>query len=335
MFTLPLLVAAVAPGVDVAPAPRAAEASPAEVRAAAGKALAFLEASSAAWRADKKCVTCHQVPFTIWALTEARGRGFAVDAKKLDDLTAWAFDFCATNEYEGKKTGGFHLTSVFLVLSQQGTPPRADALKTYPFFETLFAQRQLASGAWREGNQVKLPGAEREADEVDTMWTLLALRELERHDAALPPDTLRGLAAEREKARAFLNDAKAGRRTDWLALRALVAHDHGPVPRPAAALVELRALQNADGGWGYVRGGESDPHTTGECLYALTALGAPADDPAVRRALVYLLRTQRADGSWESRSRQAFATRPDKVNEVTSHWGSGWATIGLLRTLPR
>ncbi len=335
MYALPLLVAAVAPGADVAPAPRAAEASPAEVRAAAGKALAFLEASSAAWRADKKCVTCHQVPFTIWALNEARGRGLAVDVKKLDELTAWAFDFCATNEHEGKKTGGFHLTSVFLVLSQQGAAPRADALKTYPFFETLFAKRQLVNGSWREGNQIKLPGAEREADEVDTMWTLLALRELEHHDDTLPLDTLNGLAAEREKAQAFLKDAKAGRRVDWLALRAILAHDRGPMPRPAALLAELRALQNADGGWGYVRGGESYPHTTGECLYVLTAAGATPDDPAVRRAVMYLLRTQRADGSWECRTRQAFATRPDKVNEVTSHWGSGWATIGLLRTLPR
>jgi hypothetical protein len=282
VFTLPLLVAAVAPAADVAPMPRPAEASHAEVRAAAGKALAFLEASSAAWRADKKCVTCHQVPFTIWALTEAKGRGFAVDAKKLDDLTAWAFDFCATNEHEGKKTGGFHLTSVFLVLSQQGTPLRADALKTYPLFETLFAKRQLVTGAWREGNQIKLPGAEREADEVDTMWTLLALRELEQHEDTLPLDTLKGLVAEREKAQAFLKDATAGRRTDWLALRALLAHGHGPVPRPAALLAELRALQNADGGWGYVRGGESYPHTTGECLYALTAAGATPDDPAVR-----------------------------------------------------
>ena len=36
-----------------------------------------------AWREQKKCVSCHQVPFTLWAGREAKRRGFAVDAAKL------------------------------------------------------------------------------------------------------------------------------------------------------------------------------------------------------------------------------------------------------------
>jgi hypothetical protein len=35
-------------------------------------------------------------------------------------------------------------------------------------------------------------------------------------------------------------------------------------------------------------------------------------------------------------SRTALAAdKPGKVNDVTIHWGTGWATIGLLRTLSR
>src|SRR3954453_2173909 len=99
----------------------AAEPSAKDVRAAVERSLPFLEKSSTAWKADRKCVTCHQVPFTLWAHNEAKLHGLPVDAKKLDDLTAWAFEFCTTDkDKDGAPTGGFHLTMTFLTLSQVG-----------------------------------------------------------------------------------------------------------------------------------------------------------------------------------------------------------------------
>lgn len=334
MYAIPLLLVSL-PGAELAPMPREAGPPVEKVRAAVGKSLAFLESSSAVWREDKKCVSCHQVPFTVWALTEGKARGFAVDAGKLGDLTAWAFDFCTTNENKGEKTGGFHLTMVDMVLSQSAAAPRADALKAYAFFEPLFAKRQRPDGSWREGNQIRIDGAEREADEVDTMWTLLALRELDRLGDKLPAETRKALAAEREKALAFLKAAKAGRRLDWLALRVLVAKEYGTPAEAAAILKELRELQNADGGFGFVRAGSSYPHTTGECLYCLGAMGLGGDDPTVRRAWSYLLANQNRDGSWDAQSRKSFNTKPDKVYEISIHWGTGLAAIGLLKTLPK
>src|SRR4051794_11701110 len=144
MFALALLLVPTAPAADPAPAGK-------DVRAAVEKSLSFLEKSSAAWRADRKCVTCHQVPFTIWALNDARARGLAVDAGKLDDLTKWAFDFCTTAENEGQKTGGFHLTMVDMVLSQATAAPREGAVKAYALVAPLFAKRQKADGAGRGG----------------------------------------------------------------------------------------------------------------------------------------------------------------------------------------
>ena len=179
MYTLPLFLVAVIPGAEIAPAPRDASPPTKEVvRAAVTKGLLHLQQSSTAWKTDRKCVSCHQVPFTIWALTEAKARGFTVDAAKIEDLTAWSFNFCTTNEDKGQKTGGFHLTMVDMILSQSAAPTRADSLKAYPFFETMLAKRQKEDGSWREGNQIKVAGAQREADDVDTMWTLLAIREL-------------------------------------------------------------------------------------------------------------------------------------------------------------
>lgn len=333
MYTLPLLLAAALPAADPAPAPRAADVSAKQVRGAVERALPYLEKSSAAWRDERKCVTCHQVPFTIWALNDAKARGVAVDAAKLDDLTAWAFKFCTTDEHKGERTGGFHLTSVFMVLSQ-GAAPHPDALKAYPLFETLFAKRQKEDGSWREGRQIKLAAAPREADEVDTMWTLLAIKSLDRLGDKLPAATRTALAAERDKALAFLKPAKAGARLDWLTLRVLVAKEYGTPEQARELLAELRAEQNADGGWGYVRGGSSYPHTTGECLYALGVMGVGADDAAVRRASKYLLASQQADGSWIAQSRELFNTKPEQVRDVSVHWGTAWATLGLLHTLP-
>src|SRR5215207_6892530 len=96
--SLRLLTAACA--AEPAPLPHDAAPTPPAVRSGVERALDHLETSSAAWRTDRKCVSCHQVPFTVWALTDAKARGFAVDAAKLDDLTAWSFEFCTTNKHE-------------------------------------------------------------------------------------------------------------------------------------------------------------------------------------------------------------------------------------------
>ncbi|HEY3788155.1 MAG TPA: hypothetical protein VGL71_04830 [Urbifossiella sp.] len=335
MFAFPLLLAAAIPSVETAPAPRSASVSEAEVRAAIGKSLQHLETSTAAWRKDRKCVSCHQVPFTIWSLTEARSRGFPVDDGRLNDLIGWAFNFCMTSEDKGQKNGGFHLAMVDMVLSQASAASNAHALTAYPFFETLFDKKQYPDGSWHEVNQIRIAGADREANEVDTMWTLLAIRELERLGEKLPAKTRKGLAAEREKALALLKDARPGRRIDWLALRAQIAREFGKTEESESLYQELRNEQNADGGWGYVRGGASYPHTTGECLYCLGSSGFTGNDSSVRRAWKFLVANQQTDGTWWALSRREFNTKPDKANDVTFHWGSGWATIGLLKTLPR
>jgi hypothetical protein len=324
MYLLPFLLAAL-PAAEVAPSPRPGVVSAADVRRAVERSLPFVEKSSAKWRSESKCVTCHQVPFAVWALTEAKSRGVAVDAAKLDDLTGWAFNTCATNE---------DASTTFMVLSQNANAPRADALKTYAQFETLFAKRQKPDGSWREGRQIRIEGAQREADEVDTMWTLLAIKSLDRLGDKLSADTRKGLASERDKGLAYLKAAKPDKRIDWLALRVLVAKEYETPQRAKQLLSELRAEQNADGGWGYIRGGESSAHTTGECLYCLGEMGFGESDPAVRKAWKYLVNTQQAAGSWQCRTRETFSTKPELVRPTSIHWGTAWATIGLLHTLP-
>jgi squalene-hopene/tetraprenyl-beta-curcumene cyclase len=86
------------------------------------------------------------------------------------------------------------------------------------------------------------------------------------------------------------------------------------------ALAWIRAMQNRDGGWGafdrdcdrevftYVPFADHnamiDPSTadvTARCIEALAAHGAPSEDPALRRALGYLLAEQEPEGCWYGR----------------------------------
>src|SRR6185295_16852214 len=66
----------------------------------------------------------------------------------------------------------------------------------------------------------------------------------------------------------------------------------------AARTRELLALQNADGGWAQTRHLASDAYATGQVVYVLRELGMPATDANLMRAVEYLMRTQREDGSW-------------------------------------
>src|SRR5262249_21920172 len=82
----------------------------------------------------------------------------------------------------------------------------------------------------------------------------------------------------------------------------------------------LRAIQNADGSWGFDPGksgdggktwktnGEFDPAPTALALIAFRALGYNADDQAVARGVKALLRTQDPYGRWNKSALTGFVT---------------------------
>src|SRR5262249_39215329 len=59
------------------------EATPvlAPARKAAEHGLVFLEADAAKWRKEHQCASCHQGTMTVWALSEAKSQGYAVNAE--------------------------------------------------------------------------------------------------------------------------------------------------------------------------------------------------------------------------------------------------------------
>jgi len=334
---LALFVAALSAVVQ-APADTEKTAAPtsAEIRKSVDKSLVFLQKSSLQWRDERKCVTCHQIPFAIWPLNEARARGLTIETNKLDDLTAWSLDFCMTNTNKGEPTGGFLSTMGKMILALETAPKTDTTIKAFEYFEPLIGKKQREDGSWKEGNFIGVKDAEKEGIEVDTMWTILALNSMEKQGGdKLSAKARESLAKNRTRALTFLKDAKPATRSDWLALRMVVEQQTGNAKEAAKWQQSLIERQNKDGGWPFVKGGPSHPLVTGEALYLLSLMGIKHDDAVVVRAQKHLLETQRTDGSWKSLSRAALgASNTEKVNEINIHWGTGWATIGLLRTLP-
>jgi hypothetical protein len=82
----------------------------------------------------------------------------------------------------------------------------------------------------------------------------------------------------------------------------------------------------------------SDAHSTGKALYALREAGfITAADPAHRRGVQYLLRTQYSDGSWYVRSRAVgfqpyFQSGfPFEHDQWISAAGTAWAAEAIAR----
>jgi hypothetical protein len=185
---------------------------------------------------------------------------------------------------------------------------------------------QEPNGSWNADGQ--LPALkwenDREMNEATTMWSLLALSGSAHQDE---------LTRNRQLALAFLAQSSPGKSAQSVALHALVAHLFGDPARAEKLRLDLLARQQPDGGWKWVpENTVSDAFSTGQALYALSRLGPAANAEPIRRASEFLLRTQSADGGWEV-PQELINRRPRKLN-MYPLWGSAWAVIGLLQTLP-
>jgi hypothetical protein len=241
----------------------------------------------------------------VWSHREALGRGLAVDAKKLETWTKWLADFTLTSKTkEGRRNGGGLDTMGQTILAR----PADEA--SYRELAGMIAAEQKPEGHWESGGQLLVQRRPKpETMDVSTMWVLQALQSL-------------GDGAGREKAIAWLQGRKPGKSSESVALYYLTF-------RSEEFLKELLAAQNEDGGWGFLRGDPSDALATGQVLYVLSYAKDVAEP--VRRAQGFLARTQLEDGSWKVPTTKASSKEP----AIPEYWGTAWAAIGLLRTLPR
>jgi len=187
------------------------------------------------------------------------------------------------------------------------------------------ARHQEADGswAWSSAPAQNRPPPVFESDEIATRWAMVALAKADTGEA-------------RAKGAAWLTKTKPSDTTQALAVRLLEAALTGDPARGLKPLTDqVLGRQNADGGWGQLAGAASDGYATGQVLYALALARVPSDRAEVRRGVAFLVRTQKDDGSWPMTPRANPGAHPAKNPVPITYFGSAWATLGLMRSVPK
>ncbi len=286
-------------------------------------------------RDQAKCVSCHHETLPAVAFAAAAARGLKVDAVSVGHLLTAQMAMYAPRAEAAREMEDPIADSPVQIgyglncLKAVGYAPDAmtEALTRY------LVNGQSPDGSWHWTDlRPPLEGGRFTA----TAWAVRAIQ-------LYPPD--RDGEAVRDcfdRARKWFRKAAPGTFGDQTAQLMGLAWA-GESPRRLRDLAaSLLAAQRLDGGWAQLKDLDSDAWATGEALFALRESGqVPSSDPAVARAVAFLLKTQYEDGSWWVKSRTwPFQPHfdsgfPHGNDQWISAGATAWATLALLDTLPK
>jgi ankyrin repeat protein len=302
-----------------------------DARAAIGKSVSLLQATSTEYFKQSGCVGCHHQPLIGLAVERAAKNGVAINEAERKAQTAVV-------KAENQSGRDMVLQGIFISVDAMAHAMQHFNEAAYPADEitdslvSAIASQQRADGAWYGVPVVRPPM------EYSTVTrTALSAMALARY----PIPARRAEFVERvARARRWLSDAKPNLEYERsYQLLGLVWSGAGSsdIERVAA---EVRKLQREDGGWGQTKYLKSDAFATALALNALQSAGVSSQDARVRRGVDYLLRTQLPDGSWHVASRapklQPYFQSgfPHDHDQWISAAATGWAVAALSNALP-
>lgn len=322
---------------DAKKEPSGATSAPRKPRRAIESGLSFLANDAVKWRTERGCATCHHGTMTVWALSEAKAQGYPVGAEALADMVQWTKDqFVPRINKPRDPRPGWSLVSVpaiYLGVMSQSLPvlSRAEVNQV----AAHLARHQEDDGAW------EMPPPSNGAPPTWESRETLALLALLAWEPWIPADPTEADAARasREKAVTWLSNTKPSDSTQATALRLLLDVRTGKSAEQLQSGIDLLLKrQNADGGWSQVRDLASDCYATGQALYALSFAGVKNDRLEIQRAVAFLADTQRDDGSWPmtSRNHPGVESKRNPIRNPVpiTYFGSAWAMLGLVRSVP-
>jgi hypothetical protein len=303
---------------------------PADVKATIDRGLAFLAKDALAWKKEHNCVSCHHASLVVWATREAKLRGHAVDEPVLAELTKWVAEsgdgkFGVARPASAPKAASPKAVYFALAL---GVDPKPDVVSQQGLKLLLktVAAEQTENGPWSTWPETRPPIFGSSDESLTVLATLAVL------PAAAAGD--HSAKAVRDKGMRWLAETKTDDDPQSIALRLVLWNRLGRPAKEAQPLVQrIKERQNADGGWSQTKDMASDAWATGQALYALAHAGVKSDELVITRAHAFLIKTQRADGSWPMTSRPVKPGGEGSKSLIPiTGAGSAWAVLGLVRS---
>jgi hypothetical protein len=319
--SLAMLTAINPPAVD-SPAPTAYQNT---VR----RGLDFLTRDALAWKKEHNCVSCHHASMVVWAMSDARQHGFVVNEPVLAELTTWVAESGDGTTSVPRPAGApraLNTKAIWFALALAAVPhPDATVQKGLARMRATIAKDQQPNGSWSAWPDTRPPFF---GPSDDSMSSLAALAQVNSAGEA-----------RRSLDRAFqwLASTRSDGEAQSIALRLMLWARLG---RPSSEWQPLARqiieTQNNDGGWSQARGMASDAWATGQAVYALSVAGLRPGEPALIHARDFLIKTQRADGSWPMTSRPAKPGGSGSTSLIPIvGGGSAWAVLGLVQLQSR
>ncbi len=319
-------------------------ATPQQVEQVVTRTIGYTQKESADWLNTRKCAACHHVPIVLWSLSEAERQGYAIDeefvrktAESLlgskDKLMSSRIFPDPSSPPDPRPQGrGLNMGLPFLAVGARSLPSLSEGQKqSLKLIAEEIVKKQQPDGSWEFFATLRRPPIN-ESQTIDAAWIIMAL---ERETG---PDASESERAALAKAKVWLAGTKLPRTLQDKVFAVLLAERAGkPHDAVKSATQELMALQRADGGWSQIVEWKSDAYATGQTLYALALEGYTAEQPEIKRAINFLVATQKPDGSWPMRSRSTPNGEPGSSKLLTpiNCAAASWAILGLTRLMPK
>jgi hypothetical protein len=329
-------------GGEPIPVPRATKA---QVHVTVDRAIKYLQTESADWLNTRKCAACHHLPMPLWAVSEAGRRGYAIDENFVASTTecllgskdklmaSRIFPDPAAPPDPRPQGRGLNMGLPMLSVAAQSVPAlTVGQRQRLKLIAEEIVKKQQRDGSWEFFATLRRPPIN-ESQTTDVAWIIMSLQGTTTIDA--PKSQRESLA----KAVAWLDGAERSFLHQDKTMKVILGARSGKSREELKTTIdELLALQRADGGWSQtVPELKSDAFATGQSLYALSLVGFTAERPEIQRGIDFLVAAQKPDGSWPMTSRSTPNGEPGGAKLLTPIIcaASSWATLGLVRLVPR
>ncbi len=287
-------------------------------RKAVTRSIGLIEKSVSVYIEERSCFSCHHQALSVMALGRAKLAGFTIQDNIVSAQTKFTLEYFTNRKDrlpkgEGVPGGSYSAGYALAGLTAAKEPANeiSKALIQY------LLKKQNKDGSWRIGTH--RPPLE------DSHFTATALG-----IKGIPEGT------HTKRASNWLKQAKA-KSTEDHTFKVLGLHWAKADPEKTAAAKTLLKLQREDGGWAQLPKMKSDAYSTGQVLAALKQSGLlKAGSPQYKQGVAWLLKNQKADGSWQVKTRSKPIQKyfesgfPHSKDQFISISATCWAVMALL-----